>query len=303
MIIERTFDAANRAIGKWSRISITCMTLLGVMLVGVPDYLIGADISLSIFYLGPVGIAAWYAGSKRGALVALVSTAVALAAEFGAEHHLVRIGIMAWNGFLHLGFMLVVIYLLNQLRVHTENERKLARSDPLTGIFNRRAFMEHLRYGLQIEGREGKPITLAYIDLDDFKRINDEHGHEEGDRVLRRVADTLTASIRQADVVARLGGDEFALLLAGAGRDDAEKLAAKVRNALQQAFINGRSTVTCSIGCATFQGLLPDADGAIKAADSLMYKVKRQGKDAVAFEVLGNLSDRGALRATRDESR
>ena len=148
--------------------------------------------------------------------------------------------------------------------------------------------MEHLRYCLQIEERERKPITLAYIDLDDFKQINDKYGHDEGDRVLRLIAKTLMASIRRTDVVARLGGDEFALLFAGADQPSAETLIAKVRSALQQAFDRERSAVTCSIGCVTFKQPLPSADGAIKAADNVMYKVKKQGKNAVAFEVFSS---------------
>lgn len=285
MSIARAFGSVNRAMSKLSRPQIFGLALLGVVAVGIPDYLIGFEISLSIFYLGPVGIAAWYGGRKAAALIALLSIFAALAADISAGHHIIRPGITTWIAFLHLGFMLVVAYLLDSLRFHIEGEKKLARSDTVTDIFNRRAFMEHLRYCLQWVEREGKPITLAYIDLDNFKRINDEHGHDNGDRVLRLVASTLTASIRRTDVVARLGGDEFALLLAGADRDSAERLIAKVRLSLQQAFDPERSVVTCSIGCVTFQEPLPTADGAIKAADNLMYKVKKQGKNAVAFEV------------------
>ena len=274
----------DQAMRKCSRAQILGIALLGVLAVGIPDYLIGFDISLSIFYLGPVGIAAWYGGRGLGVLIALISTVTALAADFSAGHHVVRPGMVLWAGLLHLGFMLVFTWLLDRLRAQIAIEAHLARSDMVTGIFNRRAFMEHLRYCLQIEAREGKPITLAYIDLDDFKRINDQYGHDEGDRVLRTVASTLTQSVRRADVVARLGGDEFAVLLAGADRMNAERLIDKLRCALRQAFDRERWMVTCSIGCVTFQQPLPSADGALQAADALMYQIKRQGKNAAAFE-------------------
>jgi diguanylate cyclase (GGDEF)-like protein len=141
---------------------------------------------------------------------------------------------------------------------------------------------------LNLAAREGNPITLAYFDLDDFKRVNDEAGHGEGDRVLRLVASTITESIRRTDSLARLGGDEFALLISGADRITAEGVISKLRTALHKAFVHERLAVTCSIGCVTFQAPLPSAEDAIRAADSLMYAVKNRGKNAVAFEVFGD---------------
>ena len=182
--------------------------------------------------------------------------------------------------------MLTVAYLLDRLRTQVDIEQQLARSDPVTGIFNRRAFLERLQYRLDLAVREEKPVVLAYIDLDDFKRVNDRGGHDEGDRVLRLVASTLTESVRRTDVVARLGGDEFGLLFAGADRASAERLIAKVRHSLLRTLTTEQSAVTCSIGCVTFQASAPDPDAALRAADSLMYKVKSQGKNAVAFEVI-----------------
>jgi diguanylate cyclase (GGDEF)-like protein len=193
---------------------------------------------------------------------------------------------LIWNGLLHFGFLLVIAYLLDRLRAHIEVEQELARSDHLTGIFNRRAFLEQLQFRCDLAAREGKPITLAYIDLDDFKRINDSSGHDEGDRILRLVASTVANSVRRTDVVARLGGDEFALLIAGADRTGAEGVIAKVMDSLRETLDCEKSVVTCSIGCVTYLSPPIDAATAIGAADALMYEVKNQGKNAVAFEVI-----------------
>jgi len=291
---------------KLSRARIFGVALLGVALVSVSEHLIGFEISLSIFYLCPVGIATWYAGRKTGVLIALLSTFSVLAADLSAGRVLTRPGIMVWEGLLDFGFMLVVAALLESLRSHVEIEQELARSDPVTGICNRRAFLEHLQSRLDLADREEKPITLAYIDLDDFKRINDRDGHHEGDRVLNLVARTLTASVRRTDVVARLGGDEFALLITGADRTGAESLITKVGHALRQTLGYEQSLVTCSIGCVTFQPPPPNADAAIRAADTLMYKVKSRGKNAVAFEVIGDPIShpaQAALQWTRRERR
>jgi len=279
---------------KLSRAGVVWLAVLGIGVIGVLDYLAGSEISLSIFYLCPVGIASWYGGRRSGILIALISTLAAFAGHFIDGQFFARPGIMIWNGFLHLGFMLVVAYLLNALRVRIESEQELARADSLTGIFNRRAFLEHLEDRLELAARERKPISLAYLDLDDFKRINDDGGHDEGDRVLRFVANTLTASVRRTDVVGRLGGDEFALLITDADRTVAESLVVKVRHLLQQAFDRERLMVTCSIGCVTFQGPLPSVDDAVRSADLLMYRVKSQGKNAVAFEVFDYQADSAA---------
>ena len=213
---ERVFRLVDRAMAKLSRGQVLAAALVGVGVVAVPAYLLGSEISLSLLYLCPVGIATWYAGSKSGTVVALISTLSVVAGEFGDGDLLDRPWIAAWNAVLHLGFMLVIAYLLDRLRVHLAIEQRLADSDPLTGVLNARAFTVQLQARLDLAAREGNPITVAYFDLDDFKRINDRWGHGEGDRVLRLFASTLTQSIRRTDLLARVGGDEFALLIGAA---------------------------------------------------------------------------------------
>jgi diguanylate cyclase (GGDEF)-like protein len=288
MNLERVLRFIARAIGKLSRGQVFAVALLGVAIVGIPDYLIASEISLSLLYLCPVGIATWYAGGKAGMVIALISTLSVIAGDFGDGDYFRRPGIAVWNAVLHLGFMLVIAFLLDRLRTHLATEQELARSDALTGVLNARAFVEQLQLRLDLAAREGTPITLAYIDLDDFKQVNDRGGHGEGDRVLRLVADTIGESIRSTDSLARLGGDEFGLLIGGADRAAAEVVISNLRNALRKVFAHERSPVTCSIGCATFVAPLPGADDAIRAADDLMYEVKNRGKNAVAFWVLGD---------------
>lgn len=299
MEIERVFGQINRVMGNLSRVWIYTVSLLGVAAIATLDYVVGDEISLSVFYLCPVGITCWYAGRRSGALMAVLSTLSALAGDFSEGHLFARPGIMLWNGFLHLGFMLVVVYLLGRLHVNIENEHGLARADPVTGLFNTRAFLEQLTHHLALAARENEPISLAYLDLDDFKRINDEGGHAEGDRVLRLVAHTLMTSVRRTDLVARLGGDEFALLITGADRNAAEKLITKIRLLLHKAFDSEQALITCSIGCITFKEQLPSADDALKLADLLMYSVKGRGKNAVAFEVFAPQTEKPGLQGSR----
>jgi len=289
-------QALNRRLQSFPPIAIFAVALLGVVAVGIPDHLVGFEISLSVFYLVPVGFSSWYGGKVTGTLIAIVSSLSALSEGLIRGFAGMRPGVLAWNGFLHFGFMIVVVLLLDRLRQRVEIEHKLARSDAVTGIFNRLAFFEQLQYLLDLAAREQNPIALAYIDLDDFKRVNDEHGHDEGDRILRQVAHTLRQSTRRTDVVARLGGDEFVVLMPGVDDSAAAGLVSKIHDTLSRALDGGVSKTTCSIGCVVFQQPPGGTDVALKSADTLMYKVKSEGKNAVAIAVLGDQPIRPPIR-------
>jgi diguanylate cyclase (GGDEF)-like protein len=129
-----------------------------------------------------------------------------------------------------------------------------------------------------LAARYGHPLVLAYIDIDNFKAVNDSRGHAEGDRILRSVAATLTESVRSTDLVGRLGGDEFALLLPETAEAGAEAVLAKVRAHLEGAAAGGSWPIGFSIGAAAFAVSPPDLEAAIGLADSLMLSVKREGK-------------------------
>ncbi|MBV9656159.1 MAG: diguanylate cyclase [Acetobacteraceae bacterium] len=160
---------------------------------------------------------------------------------------------------------------------------KQARTDPLTGLLNRRAFLEELTRHLDRLDREGAPGTLLFADLDNFKPLNDSLGHEAGDKALREVARLLRETVRPTDLVARLGGDEFAVWLNGADHlttaERAERLRVQVPCVLDELSAGHGPRLGLSIGIATRPaGSTEDITSLMRRADAAMYDVKRNGR-------------------------
>jgi len=161
-----------------------------------------------------------------------------------------------------------------QARNHETQRRDLAqisRTDPLTGSLNRRGFEERLDAELGESIRAGRPLTLVLIDLDDFKGVNDTHGHAAGDELLCWVVTTIGAALRPFDAIGRLGGDEFAVLLPGAARADALEVAARVRHTLS-------SRIAATMGVASFPVDGAEREELHRRADAELYASKHGSK-------------------------
>lgn len=162
----------------------------------------------------------------------------------------------------------------------------MAHADPLTGLANRSLFYDRLERALSLAQRHTGHIALIYIDLDDFKQVNDTQGHEAGDIVLRTVAMRLRRLIRDSDTVARIGGDEFVILLLDVpDRDAALVVAHKAEEAVRMS-IEVRPAQFAHIGASIGVSLSPQhgssAEALLRAADAAMYRVKHAGKHGVA---------------------
>ncbi len=168
---------------------------------------------------------------------------------------------------------------LRNARLLGENER-LATRDSLTGLANRRLFDESLHREVARSQRLGTPLSLLVLDVDHFKQVNDTYGHQTGDAVLREVADALVANTKNFDVAARYGGDEFVVLLPGCSREDAVRVAERVRNGIARAV--GEAPLTISAGVATLPDNANDAERLMAASDAALYDAKRTGRDRVA---------------------
>ncbi len=277
---------------RQSKTALVVFGLLLVVLAGLLQYLTGSFAFL-IYYLVPVGLVAWFVGRWAGMLTAVASAGVSGLAWLGAAAggrprpaHLEISQATVTAQFLF--FLVILAYVLTTLKAALARAEQLARTDYLTGVANGRYFFELANAELDRAQRYERPLTLAYLDVDNFKRVNDALGHSVGDRLLRVVAETIRGRIRKSDVIARLGGDEFAVLLPEAGYEAAQTAVYKLRAALLEVMRNRDWPVTFSVGVVTCVGA-PDAtlDELIKAADRLMYAVKRGGKNMIRHEILG----------------
>nr|WP_246337662.1 GGDEF domain-containing protein [Azospirillum oleiclasticum] len=169
--------------------------------------------------------------------------------------------------------------------------RRLADRDELTGLLNRRAFLHAAEGAAERARHGGDQLALVLLDLDHFKRINDEHGHLTGDRALRLAADTVTAALRTADAVGRYGGEEFCLLLPGADARTAETIAERIRCSIAAVRIDtsgGPLHLTASFGVAALGPDVSTVHELLVQADAALYAAKEQGRDRVVVAPAGN---------------
>ena len=187
---------------------------------------------------------------------------------------------------MRLTFFISMAVILSKLKSALETEKELANKDSLTGLSNRRSFFETADAELKRARRYGRPLTIAYLDLDKFKEVNDQQGHQEGDRLLRAMADSLRNCTRSTDAVARIGGDEFVVLLPETGEEAAFSAVQKIHQEVLQTMREHQWQVTLSIGALTLVEPPDDVDEMVRDADHLMYSAKESGKNSIKFKII-----------------
>ncbi|NNG17861.1 MAG: GGDEF domain-containing protein [Gemmatimonadales bacterium] len=266
--------------------AIVAGALVLIVAIGVIDYLAGPEfVSIHPLYFAPIAITAWYIGVRAAIALSLAAAGVWLLADSMSNSGVSHEVIPFLNTIVSLGAFILIGALLAMIRRHLAREEQLAATDPLTGLANSRAFYEEVDRELQRAGRYQHPFSVCAVDLDNFKAINDTHGHLVGDQVLTHVAQTLRTHTRSTDTVARLGGDEFVILFPETDAASAREVLETVRRRLVEAMSQHGWQVTFSIGGVTFDTPAPSVQSVIKAADDLMYEVKRAEKDAWMHEV------------------
>jgi diguanylate cyclase (GGDEF)-like protein len=282
---DRMLRRFNRILISQSAAMVGCFAFSLVLVVGVIDHLSGYELSFSVFYLLPIWIAAWYGDRRMGYLACAMSGATWMIVEQTTGVAYSQNWVLFWNSAVRLVFFIVVAYLIAELRTQLNRQQDLARTDNLTGLLNRSGFFERARIIVNAASRYGYAIAIAYIDIDNFKRINDTLGHSKGDEALKAVASLLGGSSRDSDAVARFGGDEFVVLLPDTSLAGAHayfnKLHAELQSEIHQ---QGWSTLGFSIGAVVCEQAPADISDALRLADDLMYRRKRAGKAGVIVE-------------------
>ena len=251
-------------------------------MVGFLDYFTGNELSFSFFYLIPIAILSWATKTKIGIAISFLSAGVWLIADVLSGAQCSSPVIFFWNTMIRFGFFLLMVFLIRVGKA-LEFEKEISRTDFLTGAVNSRFFNELMQMEIDRSKRYQHPLTVAFIDVDDFKAVNDQFGHLMGDKVLETVAMAMRDCLRKTDIVARVGGDEFAILLPETGADVAQTVIPNMQCELLNEMSVNHWRVTFSMGVVTFIFPPNSADEAMNMSDELMYSVKNSGKNNISY--------------------
>ncbi len=279
--IDETLKQGNLVF--WAAVGIVFVASLG--LVNYLTYsMIGNQILFPFFYLVPIVLVTWSGNESLGLSASVLSALAWLIAESATDSNHSLPAVYFWNTLIQIGFFVLVTHLVAELQKSRRDELLAAHTDFVTGAVNARYFSELLRMEVERIRRYPHPITVVYIDLDDFKQVNDLFGHKIGDEVLRYIASELKSQLRSTDVIARLGGDEFAVLLPATHQTEAQVVMPKVHTHLTEAMRQKNWPVTLSMGAVTYVYPPYSVEQLIATADQLMYEVKNSTKNAIRFD-------------------
>ena len=282
---------SSSVLQRLQRLPHIAVLLLGLALIAAIawlDYVTGPKLLLNVFYLLPVMLVAWVTASTAYGLIAVLATFLVGPLEAYLDGlRFYSLSVAAWNAGMRTAVFCIVLLLLAELRRLAARFQEQSLTDELTGVSNRRAFLEVAAREIERSKRYRHELSLAYFDIDDFKVVNDENGHLAGDHVLVALAGLARAVARTVDTVARIGGDEFVILMPETDARAALPLAERLRTACSRAAGAGAVRVTCSVGLVTFERPPDDIEDLLTSADTLMYEAKVAGGDGIRQASVG----------------
>lgn len=265
---------------------LTPLSLIIVIALGIVDHFTGYEISFSIFYIFPILVTAWFRGRPSGIIIAFLSALTWLAADLTSGHSYSHNLIPLWNMSMRFCVFTIMVFLLSAVKKNLDLQNTLLRLDVLTGLDNVKSFMERANIEKSRSARFKRPFTIAYIDIDNFKQLNDTFGHVKGDILLREVGKAIRENIRTYDITGRFGGDEFVLLFPETDNEQARPVVNKIKSCVEEVLKKHFEPLTLSIGVLTVSKPDYPMDGMIKISDDLMYSVKKKNKNGIAYDVI-----------------
>lgn len=242
------------------------------------DWATGTEIAFASLYVVPVSLAGWTMGRRVAMSVGVCVTLLSMAGSIGSRLHHRTLTLEGWNFCVELGGLATVAWLVSALRAALAHEQSQADVDALTGVSSRRAFGRIAARELNRARRLNRSLTVVFIDLDDFKHVNDTAGHAMGDRLLAGVGDTLRSELRAIDAAGRLGGDEFAIALPDLAAADAGVVIKRLAQRLHTGFAAFGPSISFSFGTAAFPEDGTTLEELLAQADERMYERKRTMK-------------------------
>ena len=259
---------------------------LAAALAALVDQATGTDVDVLALYFVPIIFAGWRLSRAGAIAIAVLTTLAWLGVRYWTGSRPAN-PLLWWVNFATQGTGFVVLaVLVSVFGDALRRERTLRRTDLLTGLKTRLALLEEGGAALAVCRRHARPIALAFIDLDNFKHVNDSQGHARGDELLRDCGRVIQTSVRAVDLAARLGGDEFAILLPEVDAGRAAVLMERLRHQLEASAHLKALGVTASIGVVVDATADYTLDELLWQADAQMYAVKHDGKNRVGIQLL-----------------
>jgi len=267
-----------------------------IAIVASLDAIVAPRLLFTPFYALIVALVAWHSGRSHGALVALAGGAGRVASDLAWYP---PDAAMAWSAVAWTVAFVALARFVSSAHERGEQvgslegrvseliqmEHSFSRSDPLTSLCNRRAFIDALQQAEARNRRSGGALSVARLDIDNFRRLNETYSRADGDQLLRSVATALSLTTRMGDLASRLENDEFAILLYGCSPDDAQRVGQRIVSEvaeLGRSYPEARITASMGIACLASPG--PDPDEMMRIAGSALRRVRQSGGNGVAIE-------------------
>lgn len=260
--------------------------IFSTIILSLIAYLIGNLFLVYPAFTISIVFGSWFGSKKAGYILSIFTIGLSVFVLMSLSNYNFSIIDYLIFGFTHLFFYLILSTLVTNFRKAHRFETLAADTDDLTGLLNSRSFYEHLQIELKRSRRYKSIFSLAYIDIDNFKDINDTYGHPIGDSLLIEVGNILRSNLRDTDSIGRLGGDEFSCLFPETNQQNVINIFTNLIPVLRNSMKENKWYVSFSIGVVTFNKLPKDITTAIREADSLMYSVKNNKKNNIQYIVI-----------------